>query len=71
MNPLWIEGLSDAVGFLVGAALGTVAGRAFGLDIFDPGYSNASIFAIVLVGLGGGIGLHLARRWRMARKRKP
>ena len=63
-NNLWIEGLSDAVGFVGGALLGFWIGRLLGLDIFAAGYGNASIGGIVLVGLGGGIGLQLARRWR-------
>lgn len=62
-NPL-IEGLSDAVGFVGGALLGFWAGRLIGWDIFAPGYGNASIGGIVLVGFGGGLGLQLARRWR-------
>jgi hypothetical protein len=63
-NNLWLEGVSDAVGFVGGALLGFWAGRLFGLDIFAPGYGSASIGGIVLVGLGGGVGLQLARRWR-------
>ncbi|OGB27093.1 MAG: hypothetical protein A3I66_19050 [Burkholderiales bacterium RIFCSPLOWO2_02_FULL_57_36] len=63
-NNLWLEGLSDAIGFIGGALLGFWAGRLLGLDIFAPGYGNASIGAILLVGLGGGGGLQLARRWR-------
>ena len=69
MNKLLLEGLSDAIGFVGGALLGFWIGRLLGLNIFDPGYGNASIGAIVLVGLGGGIGLQLARRWR-SRKNK-
>jgi hypothetical protein len=61
---LWLEGLSDAVGFVGGALLGFWIGRLLGLDIFATGYGNASIGGIVLVGLGGGLGLQLARRWR-------
>jgi hypothetical protein len=61
---LWIEGLSDAVGFIGGALLGFWIGRLLGLDIFSAGYGNASIGGIVLVGVGGGVGLQLARRWR-------
>lgn len=63
-NSLWLEGLSDAVGFIGGALLGFWAGRLLGLDIFAPGYGNASIGGILLVGLGGGGGLQWARRWR-------
>ena len=59
-----IEGLSDATGFVGGALIGFWIGRLLGFNIFDAGYSNSSIFGIVLVGLGGGLGLQLARRWR-------
>jgi hypothetical protein len=65
---LWIEGVSDAIGFVGGALLGFWAGRLLGLDIFSTGYNNASIAGIVLVGLGGGLGLQLARRWRANKK---
>lgn len=58
------EGLSDAIGFVGGALVGFWAGRLLGLDLFAPGYGNASVGAILLVGLGGGIGLQLARKWR-------
>ena len=51
-----IEGLSDAVGFVGGALLGFWIGRLLGFNIFDEGYSNSSIFGIVLVGVGGGLG---------------
>ena len=67
---LLIEGLSDAVGFLGGALLGLWIGRLLGLDIFSAGYDYASIAGIVLVGLGGGLGLQLARRWRKRSKDK-
>ena len=40
------------------------------MDIFAAGYGPAQIGAIVLVSLGGGGGLHLARRWRAARRAK-
>lgn len=68
MNKLLMEGLSDAVGFVGGALLGFWIGRLLGLDIFATGYGNAAIGGIVLCGLGGGLGLHLARRWRNAAK---
>jgi len=67
---LMIEGLSDAVGFIGGSLLGYWVGKLLGLDLLAPGYSNASIFCIVLVGLGGGAGLQLARRWRASRADK-
>ena len=60
---LLAEGLSDAVGFVGGALLGFWAGQLLGWNIFAAGYGNDSIGGIVLVGLGGGLGLQLARRW--------
>jgi hypothetical protein len=66
MNKLLKEGLTDALGFIGGALAGMFVGRAFGLDIFAPGYDNASIVGIVLCGLGGGAGLQLAR-WARAK----
>jgi hypothetical protein len=67
-NDLLIEGLSDAIGFVGGALLGFWVGRLLGLDIFAPGYGNAAIGGIILVGVSGGIGLRLARRWRASRR---
>lgn len=67
---LLLEGLSDAVGFVGGALVGFWLGRLFGLDIFAAGYGNAAIGGIVLVGLGGGLGLQVARRWRRAQAKK-
>jgi hypothetical protein len=61
---LLLEGLSDAIGFVGGAVAGYWVGRLLGLNIFSTGYDSASIGAILLVGLGGGGGLHLARYWR-------
>ena len=59
-----MEGLTDAIGFMVGALLGFGIGAAFGLDLFAPGYGTGSIIAILLVGIGGGMGLQAARRFR-------
>ena len=64
---LLLEGLSDAIGFLGGALLGYGLGRLLGLDIFAEGYGNSAIGGILLVGIGGGLGLQLARRWRRAK----
>ncbi|MDB5885308.1 MAG: hypothetical protein JWR74_1479 [Polaromonas sp.] len=66
-KPLWVEGVADAVGFLGGALLGYWLGRLLGLDIFAEGYGNSAIGGILLVGIGGGLGLQLARRWHRAR----
>ena len=57
-----IEGLADAIGFIGGALMGFWLGKLLGLNIFDPGYSNASLVAIGLAGLGGGLGVQVARR---------
>ena len=59
-----MEGLTDAIGFVVGALLGYGLGVTFGLDLFAPGYGTNSIIAIVLVGIGGGMGLQAARYFR-------
>ena len=67
-SKLLLEGVSDAVGFIGGALAGYWLGQFLGWDIFSEGYSNASIGAIALVGLGGGGGLQLARLWRSRQK---
>jgi hypothetical protein len=59
-----IEGLTDAVGFVVGALVGYGLGESFGLEIFAEGYNTSSIVAIALIGLGGGFGLQAARHMR-------
>lgn len=64
------EGVSDAVGFIGGALSGFWLGQALGLDVFSTGYDSASMIAIALVGLGGGLGLHLARRWQQRQNPK-
>ena len=68
---LLAEGFSDAVGFVGGALLGFWAGRLLGWNIFAAGYGNDSIGGIVLVGLGGGLGLQLARRWQAQQAAAP
>ena len=68
---LLVEGLADAVGFIGGALLGFWVGSLLGLDIFSDGYDTASMFAILLVGLGGGLGLQLARGWSKRNQDKP
>ncbi len=66
---LLIEGLADAAGFVGGSLLGYWIGQMLGLDLMAPGYGNGTIGAILLVGLGGGLGLQAARRW-LANQRK-
>jgi hypothetical protein len=62
MNQALKEGLIDAVGFVVGALIGMFAGKLLGLDVFATGYGASSLFGIALCGIGGGLGLQLARR---------
>ena len=69
-KPLLMEGISDAVGFVGGALAGFWLARLFGLDVFAAGYGTASVFGIVLIGLGGGLGLQAPRRWRAAQLAK-
>ncbi len=61
---LLTEGLSDAAGFVGGALLGFWIGRLLGLDIFAPGYAAPTVLGIALVGVGGGLGVQIARRVR-------
>jgi hypothetical protein len=70
-SKLLLEGVSDAVGFIGGALAGYWLGQLLGWDIFSEGYNNASIGAILLVGLGGGGGLQLARLWRKQKEQSP
>ena len=60
MGPL-LEGLTDAIGFIVGALLGYGLGVALDLNLFAEGYGTGSVVAILLVGVGGGMGLQAAR----------
>ena len=61
---LLLEGISDAVCFVLGALAGYGLAQALGIDIFADGYSGSGMIGIVMVGLGGGAGLHAARFWR-------
>ena len=61
---LLMDGLADAVGFVGGSLISFWLGRLFGFDIFDAGYSNTTIAGIVMVGVGGGLGLQIARYLR-------
>ena len=70
-RPLLKEGFADAIGFLGGSLAGFWIGRWLGLDIFAPGYAPGTLVAILLVSLGGGIGLHLAKAMGAKSERKP
>ncbi len=67
---LLADGFADAVGFIGGSLISFWLGRLFGFDIFDAGYSNTTIAGIVMVGIGGGLGLQIARRVRGQQKAK-
>ena len=63
-------GIFDAIGFVIGCLTGYGLGQLIGMDVFARGYDNSSMGGIVLVGLGGGLGLQMARRWQQGRDRK-
>ena len=65
-----LEGVSDAVCFMLGALAGYGLSQAVGIDIFANGYSGSSMIGILMVGLGGGAGLHIARIWRSRQQAK-
>jgi hypothetical protein len=69
MHPLLVEGIADAVGFLGGVLLAYWLGKLLGFDPLAAGYGGSAIGGIVLAGIGGGLGLQLARRWRTGRKK--
>jgi hypothetical protein len=57
-----VEGLTDAAGFVAGSLIAFVIGRLLGFDLFAPGYGFSSTVAILLAGLGAGLGVAAARR---------
>jgi hypothetical protein len=61
VKELLIEGGVDALGFVGGGIAAYWLTHLLGLDVFAPGYSTKSIIGIGLLGLGGGLGLQLAR----------
>jgi predicted lipid-binding transport protein (Tim44 family) len=69
-TPSLIDGVADAIGFLGGALAGFWLGQWIGLDIFAPGYGATTLGGIALVSVGGGLGLHAARRWQLQRRQK-
>ena len=70
MNPLLIEGLSDAIGFMGGVLLAYGLGLLIGFNPMAEGYGGSTIGGLVMAGIGGGLGLQVARRWRASRKKK-
>ncbi|SFM74323.1 hypothetical protein [Variovorax sp. OV329] len=70
---LLVQGVAQAAGFLLGALIGRYAGLFMGLDAFADGgsYSGRAMGGILLIGLGGGAGVQLARRWYIRRYGDP
>ena len=69
MHPLLLEGLTDALGFLGGVLLAWWLATLLGFDPLAPGYGGSALAGIVMSGIGGGVGLQLARRWRASRRK--
>ncbi|CAN7251609.1 MULTISPECIES: hypothetical protein [unclassified Variovorax] len=69
---LLLLGVAQAVMFVVGALLGRWLGLALGFDALgNGGYSNSAIAGILLIGLGGGGGVQIARAWYMRKYGSP
>ena len=66
----WLVGISDAVGFVIGAQCGLWLGGWLGFDAFEPGLTNKALIGILLLALGGGVGLQVSSRWRARRARR-
>ena len=61
---LLLLGVVQAVLFVAGALLGRYIGLALGIDaLASGGYATREVMGILLIGLGGGGGLQLARLW--------
>ena len=66
----WLVGISDALGFVIGAQCGLWLGSWLGFDAFEAGLTNNALVGILLLALGGGLGLQLSSRWRVRRARR-
>jgi len=66
-----IEGLSDALCFVLGALAGLLVGRWLGFDALASGaWDGRAIIGLAFVLLGCGAGKWAANRWR-AKRRPP
>ena len=66
-----VEGLSDAIGFVLGALAGWQLGRLLGFDALADGTWDArATIGLVFVLAGCGAGKWAANRWR-AKNRPP
>ncbi len=66
----WLVGISDAVGFVIGAQCGVWLGAWLGFNAFEPGFTNSALIGILLLAIGGGLGLQLSSRWRIKRAQR-
>ena len=58
-----LEGVTDALGFVLGALAGWWLGQVFGFDfIRTPGYGASALVGLVFIMLGCGAGRWLSRR---------
>ena len=65
LKQLLFEGLTDFMGFAAGAFLSYWLGTLLGFNMAVAGNtSNAGIIGVVVMLIGGGLGLKLARRLR-------
>ena len=65
------SGLTDAAGFLLGTSAGALLAKVLGFDFLNrPGYDTSVLIGIAMVGLGGGLGVKLARAWYANRMKK-
>ena len=60
-HQLLLLGVGQAIGFVGGALLGRWLGLAMGFDALAEGYGNKAMVGIVLIAIGGGGGVQIAR----------
>jgi len=70
MNPQLAEGLTDAIGFVGGSLLAYWFARMFGVDPLAAGYGGSVVTGIIIVGVGGVVGVQVARRIRAAQMKE-
>jgi hypothetical protein len=70
-SKLFAEGLTDALGFFVGALAAALLARVIGFDFLEPGYGTRVLIGLAMVGAGGGIGVQVARRLLGKRDKDP
>ena len=66
----WVVGISDAIGFVIGAQCGLWLGAWLGFDAFEAGLTNNALVGILLLAIGGGLGLQVSSRWRAKRAQR-